>query len=97
MPNNIVSVSKPAYSKLDVVSPSFLMASILSAMGYDVVLLEFPTHVAVGINMEYEIPDGYYYEYAGKNYYFLETTTYYEIGEAPEPYIGESAIIHPIY
>jgi hypothetical protein len=45
----------------------------LAKKGYDVVLLRFPGHMAVGVNLSKSaIPQ---YNYYVDNYYFLETTT----------------------
>lgn len=81
----------------------FLYAALLKAKDIPCVILEFPEHVAIGV----EIEDFYgtYYEHDGKKYFFAETTSNkfdedkmrernYKIGEAP-PDIGE-AYIHEI-
>ena len=60
---------------------SFLMASILEALGYDVILLIYSDHVAVGVWCG--SCSGTYYNYKGRKYFFLETTGYadnWEIG-----------------
>jgi hypothetical protein len=65
---------------------SILMASLIKAMGYGVVLLSFPQHVAVGVAGG-EGVYGTYWEYAGRKYYYLETTgTGWEIGDIPKEY-----------
>lgn len=51
---------------------SFLMASILEALGIDTVLFDLPGHMAVGVYCS--SCSGTYYTYKGRNYYFLETT-----------------------
>lgn len=51
---------------------SFLMASMLQSLGYGVILLHYPDHVAVAVKGS-DLP-GTYYEYKGNRYYFLETT-----------------------
>lgn len=52
---------------------AILTASILENMGYNVALLRFPAHMAVGVNLSKNaIPQ---YQYYVDNYYFLETTT----------------------
>jgi len=52
---------------------AILTANILKNMGYDVALLRFPNHMAVGVNLSKKaIPQ---YNYYVDNYYFLETTT----------------------
>lgn len=97
-------ISKPDYPKFaietiidekgDCEDTSFLMASILKALNYDVVLLLYSDHMAVG--MRCDGCSGSYYNYNGKKYYFLETTGYadnWEIGRIWGKYGAESAII----
>lgn len=71
---------------------SILAAAVLEAMGYDVVLLNFAAttpdgagHMAVGVALP-PIPGGYSYYFEGKAYYYLETTTLSEVGDAPAEY-----------
>ena len=69
---------------------AILTASLLYSLGYDVALLRFPNHMAVGVHLsENAIPDkGYYIE----NYYFLETTTPGKsCGTIPSQYEGSSS------
>lgn len=74
---------------------SILMASILSEMGYGVVLIVLPGHVGVGVKGT-DLP-GHYYEYDGERYYYLETTGEgWGVGELPEEYQGEQAEILPL-
>jgi hypothetical protein len=76
---------------------SILLASILYDMGYGVVLIELPGHMAVGVKGN-EGLYGSYYEYEGINYYYLETTNSgWNVGEIPDEYLNAKAIIHPIY
>lgn len=58
--------------KGDCEDTSFLMASILQAINIDTIILLFPGHVAVGVWCEG--CTGTYYNYKGRNYFFLETT-----------------------
>jgi hypothetical protein len=75
---------------------SILMTAILDAMGYGVVLISPPNHMAVGI-LGSEGMSGTYWEHNGGKYYYLETTdSGWEIGELPTEYTGESAIIYDI-
>lgn len=53
---------------------SFLMASVLEALGIDTIILLFSDHAAVGVACDG--CTGTYYIYKGKNYFFLETTGY---------------------
>jgi len=73
---------------------SFLMASVLEALGIDTVLLIYSDHVAVGVYCKG--CTGTYYEYNGRNYFFLETTGdsgNWEVGWIPEKYANERATI----
>ncbi|MBS1263700.1 MAG: hypothetical protein MAG715_00889 [Methanonatronarchaeales archaeon] len=74
---------------------SVLMASILGEMGYGVVLIVLPGHVAVGVKGQ-GLP-GHYYSYGGERYYYLETTGEgWGVGELPEVYRGEKAEVIPL-
>ncbi|NQU98993.1 hypothetical protein HQ533_06035 [Candidatus Woesearchaeota archaeon] len=80
--------------KGDCEDTSFLMASILEALNYDVILLDLPGHMAVAIWCD--DCEGAYYDYKGKKYYYLETTGQagnWEIGRIPDSYEGVSATI----
>jgi len=74
---------------------SILVAALLRQMGYDVVLLIFSNHVAVGV---YCLGCyGTYWEYRGRRYFYLETTAPgWEIGQAPPQYQRASARIEPL-
>ncbi|MDH7507054.1 MAG: CARDB domain-containing protein [Candidatus Thermoplasmatota archaeon] len=52
---------------------AILTASILKNMDYNVALLRFPDHMAVGVNLSKEAIANF--QYYVDNYYFLETTT----------------------
>ncbi|HJJ47507.1 MAG TPA: PEGA domain-containing protein [Methanocorpusculum sp.] len=52
---------------------SILLAAILKEMGCDVVLIRFDDHMGIGINTGDE-RSGAYWEYDGKEYFYLETT-----------------------
>lgn len=66
---------------------SILICSILRELGYEIRLISFPEHMAVGILGEGL--SGTYYEFNGKKYYYLETTGGgWEIGEIPPEYEG---------
>ena len=81
---------------------AFLLAAVTSALGYDTVLLDFPTHLAVGIAGDDSIK-GTYYNWRGKRFYFIETTaTGWKLGQVPDKFKGMSATImdltaHPVY
>lgn len=80
---------------------SILMASIVEAMNYGVVLLIFDPpagsnagHMAVGIKGGDNVY-GSYWNYAGSKYFYLETTgDNWSIGEVPVEYSGRSARIY---
>jgi hypothetical protein len=74
---------------------SILTAQLLASMSYEVILLNLPEHVAVGVY----IPNGsgYSYEYEGKRYLYLETTREgWTVGEVPPEFSGITAVIYPI-
>jgi hypothetical protein len=74
---------------------SILLAQLLTLMGYDVVLIDLPSHVSVGVY----IPNGSgtYYMYDGVKYLYLESTsTGWTIGSIPDHYNGVSATIRPL-
>ncbi|MDI3539216.1 MAG: hypothetical protein PWR29_540 [Methanolobus sp.] len=76
---------------------SILLASLLYDMGYGVVLIELPGHMAVGVRGD-DALYGNYYEYEGDKYFYLETTNSgWAVGEIPEQFLGAEAILHPIY
>ena len=61
---------------------AFLYATLMKAMGYDVVILDYPTHVMVAV-ADVLGCTGYYYNVDGKKYYACETTGdagYFEVG-----------------
>jgi len=76
---------------------SILVAALLEAMGYDVALLhlENAQHMAVGVS----IPGTYgqYYEYGGKQYFYLETTGEgWQIGIVPPSITDIYAYVYPL-
>ncbi len=77
---------------------SILSVAILQEMGYDVVLLELPEHMALGIKCSPETRGGRSFEYNNNHYYYLETTgSNWEIGEMPEEYKDEPVEVIPVY
>jgi len=75
---------------------AILAAALIDAMGYGVVLLRFPTHMAVGVKGSDSLY-GTYWTYQDQRYYYLETTgANWEIGELPPTYKGMSAQIFPM-
>ena len=58
---------------------AILMAGLLDALGYDTVLLRYPDHMALGLQMEgfnpyYAKYTPKYFTYEGKHYYYVEGT-----------------------
>ena len=75
---------------------SLLTAGILREMGYGVILLNLPGHMAVGVKGGEEI-EGTYYSYNGAKYYYLETTgSGWKIGKMPDAYRNTKARIIPL-
>ncbi|MGE5381732.1 MAG: hypothetical protein ACM3NT_11790 [Methylocystaceae bacterium] len=75
---------------------SILMASLLDKLGYGVVLLELPDHMAVGVKGEKSLP-GDYITYQGSRYYYLETTEKnWQIGDAPSKMLNSKVRIRPL-
>ena len=75
---------------------SILLAAIVDKLGYGTVLVMLPEHVAVGIQGEPGL-EGSYYQYAGRDYYYLETTGEgFAVGEFPEELRSEKASIYPM-
>lgn len=73
---------------------SILLAALLNEMGYGVVLLGLPEHMAVGLKGGENIY-GTYWEYEGAKYYYIETTgSGRKIGELPDEYTDMSASIY---
>ena len=84
--------------KGDCEDTSFLMASVLEALGYDTVLLKFTGHLAVGLSCSN--CKGTYYNHNGKKYYFLESTSSpgeWEIGRSWGDFKTEIPEILDIY
>ncbi len=78
---------------------AILLASIIDAMGYGVVLIRFNEtstsvgHMAVGVKGEDGIY-GTYYSYEGNKYYYIETTNSgWEIGQLPDEYKDREAYL----
>lgn len=77
---------------------AIMLAAVLQAepFGYDTVLIQPPGHMAVGIYGDDDMP-GYYWEYEGRKYYYIEPTgTGWGIGDIPETYKDSEAYIHQV-
>ncbi len=76
---------------------AILTAALLQELGYGVVLIELPGHMAIGVKCSEDNP-GYYYLDNGIRYCYLETTNInWEVGQLPDEYIDEKAILKQIY
>ncbi|RPJ50346.1 MAG: PEGA domain-containing protein [Methanobacteriota archaeon] len=65
---------------------AILAAALLSEMGYDPALIEFPGHISLGIRCD-GASGRTWYESGGNRYCYLETTGVgWEIGELPDEY-----------
>ena len=79
---------------------AIMMAALFKKMGYGVILLNPPHHVAVGVKCS---PDDFsypvtYYKYNGQDYCYVETTgENWKIGQLPPAYSGVSVSIIPMY
>ncbi len=75
---------------------SILAASILYEMGYGVLLISLPDHLAIGVNCT-GVSEGSFYEYGGSKYYYLEMTSAgWEIGQMPKEYQTATAKLIPL-
>lgn len=74
---------------------AILMASVLREMGRDVVFVELPNHVALGVS--FPARKGVCWPYEGKNYYYVETTGENSvIGTLPDFAQGQPATLVPV-
>ena len=75
---------------------AILAATILHEMGYDVMLVTLPDHMALAVARE-EGYEGTFYEYGGRRYYYLEVTnTGWAIGQIPREYRSSQAKLIPL-
>ncbi len=75
---------------------SILGSAILQEMGYGVVLIELPKHMAVGVKCSSDI-SGYSYSFNGQRYCYLETTgKNWPVGQLPDEYKSLKAKIIPV-
>ena len=74
---------------------AILTAAMLREMGYGVVLINPPKHMAVGVKCD--SCTGTYYTYQGEKYYYLETTgNNFQIGQIPKEYANTKVGIIPL-
>jgi len=75
---------------------AILLCKVLHTMGYDVVLLRLPSHIAIGVPRT-ERFCGTFYTHNGTSYFYLETTG--EAGRAgviPAEYATQGAYVYDI-
>lgn len=73
-----------------------LAASILHEMGYDVLLVMLPEHLALAVKYDKLFP-GTYYEVDGERYYYLEMTGEgWDLGQIPDLYQDKTATLIPL-
>jgi hypothetical protein len=71
-----------------------LTSALLKAFGYEVVLINLPEHMAIGVNVD---ASGVYYLYEDVKYFYLETTGEgWGIGDLPEEFEGDLAYLSPL-
>lgn len=74
---------------------AILTAAFLKEMGYGVILVNPPKHMAVGVKCK--SCSGTYYTYQGEKYYYLETTgNDFQIGEISNEYTNTQVKIIPL-
>lgn len=74
---------------------SILTAALLKEMNYDVVLLLYPKHMAIGVTCNG--CHGTSFTYNDKKYFYLETTSGgWKVGQVPSNLQGQTAKIYPI-
>lgn len=81
---------------------AILGGALLKQMGYDVVLVlllsedKKRSHMAIAANIP-SFDKGTYYNFAGKKYYYIETTfAGWKAGEVPDNWIGYKTVVIPI-
>lgn len=75
---------------------AILAATLLHEMGYGVLLVMFPDHLALAIKYDGDFL-GTYYEYEGGKYYYLEMTSLgWKLGQIPTRYMTERAKLVPL-
>ena len=73
-----------------------LAATLLHEMGYSVLMVMLPEHLALAIKYDKDF-GGTYYEYDGGKYYYLEMTSPgWDLGQIPSQYKGKSAKLIPL-
>lgn len=76
-----------------------LAAALLRAMGFDAVLLQFPGHVALGLNVDASAVgvNAASYPYGGARYFYVEVSSVgWQIGDVPAELRGTGPVILPL-
>jgi hypothetical protein len=82
--------------KGDCEDTAILVATLIRELGYGTALIFFDDHCAVGVKGSATLP-GTYYEVNGIRYYYVETTAKgWDIGELPDEYKYQKAIVLPL-
>jgi hypothetical protein len=74
------------------------LVTTLLASNYRAILLEYPNHIALAVNLPDEITtNGSYYMYDNLKFFFIESTNSFEIGEMQNENYREATILplHP--
>lgn len=75
---------------------AILAAAVLYEMGYPVLLVQLPDHLALAVDCGSEL-QGTYYTYQDSRYYYLEVTnTGWDIGQIPDAYKNSPAQLIPL-
>ncbi|MCR5645689.1 MAG: hypothetical protein K6F96_04775 [Bacteroidales bacterium] len=76
---------------------AILAAAILHEMGFGVLLVNLPDHMALAVACDNKDCDGTFYEFDGRKYYYLEvTSTGWAIGQVPDAYRSHRARLTPL-
>lgn len=75
---------------------AILAAAILHEMGYGVLLVILPDHMALAVDCD-ESCEGIYYEYGGRRYFYLEVTSAgWSVGQIPQEFRNSQAQLVPL-
>lgn len=75
---------------------AILAAAILYEMGYEVLLVMLPDHMALAVHSDDKV-EGTYYDYEGARYFYLEVThAGWSLGQIPEEFKNCQATLVPL-
>lgn len=75
---------------------AILAAALLNEMGYRVLMVTLPEHMALAVNCDEDV-HGTYYIYHGSRYYYLEVThAGWELGRIPDEYRNSQVKLVPL-